>query len=429
MNGVEGYFHLLAELAAKTCEGRQNYLLFSVVNVELGIEDVVGSLRKAWVMMRHSQPHLATFVQDDKFVYETPGTSGLAKWLNATFVVADENNAQELAQHVKPIRQATLYYLPKSSELVLRCSHHLMDGIGTLMFWHCFFTAVANPQEVAFGDEKTRLPPTLERVLGFPETPRQDHRDRANEIFTEWASNIPAIGVPNSAGEAPSKQAQRAGFKFSQQTTTSLVQVCKQRGVSVTAAVHAALIRCLMKYADPTVKQSEYRSVGQFNLQNYLPAPYNSTDYAVSTYFCSFPYNIDLPAPFWELAKDLGDYYKTTFKTDPELLEIGCELMRTLYNAFQLPEVQNSPISKDPLFSSLGIVENHLQRTYGGSITVREFLFSGDCVAGMSAMFIYTFCDQLRLVSCFNDGFQNPCDIQTYAQEIQNILIDELELK
>ncbi|KAA8899741.1 hypothetical protein TRICI_006306 [Trichomonascus ciferrii] len=429
LDGLEGYFKVSADLAAAACEGREHYVVFSVLKVDLRMEDVVGSLKRAWTMMRHKLPHMASVVDNDRFVYDVISeTSGLAKWLDATFVVADEHDSKELAGKHKPLTQAALYYLPKSSELAFRIHHHLIDGTGVLMFWHCFFTALASPADVAFGDEYKRLPPTMSHLLGFPRPPSQELCERAHQMFLEWAANIPAIGVPNRAGETPSKQPQTEQLLFSQQMTERLVQACKQRGVTVTSAVHAATILTMEKYADPNVKQSEYRTVCQFNLRSYLPAPYNSTDYAVSSYVGALPYNIDLPASFWDLTEDLNKYYKSAFKTDPDILELECELGRNVHRAFQQPEVQASPIPKDPIVSSLGVFENHMQRHYGDFITVNDFSMTVECILGMSTLFVYTFRDQLRLGYCFNDAFQDPNDIQTYLLEIQNILTQELQL-
>ncbi|KAA8906618.1 hypothetical protein TRICI_005138 [Trichomonascus ciferrii] len=427
-DGMETYFALVASLTAAS-SGRVQFMIYSTASVDLKLDDVVGSLKKAWIQMRHSQPHLATVWEEEKLVYEVPDASALSEWLDATFIVADEvKNSDDLSKSVKSIKQPTLYYLPQSSELVLRCHHHLLDGTGAFLFWHCFFTALENPKDVVFGDEYKRLAPSLEHIMGFSKTPSQEVCERAEKIFMGWLTNVPAIGPPNSAGETTPKQPRREQLVVSRQTTDALIKACKEKGVTVTSAIHAASILTTVKYADPSTKQSEYISLCQFNLRDFLPAPYNSADYAVSLYYSAMPYNIDLPASFWDLAKNLNNYYQTTFKAHPEMLEIKCEMTRVLTRTFQTPQAQNAPVPKDPLISSMGIVERFVQRNYGETITVKDISFGSECVEGMASLYIYTFRDQLRMVYSFNDGFQDPKDIQTYLQEILNVLTKELSL-
>jgi hypothetical protein len=429
IDGMEGYFSSTAGFTAALCDGREHYVIYSTVNVDLRLDDVVASLKRAWLQMRHNQPHLATVTEGTNIIYAVPDTSALSEWLETTFVVAeDAKDSEQLSESVKPIKQATLYYLPKSSELVFRCHHHLIDGTGTFLFWHCFFSALAAPKDVIFGDEYKRLPPSLEHIMGFSKAPSQEICERAEKLVTDWASNVPAIGVPNTAGETPSKQPRRTQLVFPKQTTGDLIKACKEKGVTVTSAIHAAHILSTVKYADPNTKQSEYRSICQFNLRDFLPVPYNSPDYAVSIYYSPLPYNIDLPASFWDLAYDLDKYYKTAFKEHPEMLEVKCEMTRVIHKAFQTPEVQNAPIPKDPLISSMGIVERFVQRNYGENTTVNDISFGTECILGMASLYIYTFRDQLRMVYSFNDGFQDPKDIQTYLQEILNVLAKELKL-
>ena len=56
----------------------------------------------------------------------------------------------------------------------------------------------------------------------------------------------------------------------------------------------------------------------------------------------------------------------------------------------------------------------------------QEFSGKSMLIFGMSMLFLYTFRDQLRLVYSFNDGYEEPEDIQMYLEEMQNILAQEL---
>jgi hypothetical protein len=100
--------------------------------------------------------------------------------------------------------------------------------------------------------------------------------------------------------------------------------------------------------------------------------------------------------------------------------------MRTVCNVIQTPEFLTSPVPRDALFSSLGIAERYMQREYGSKVKVKDMQMGVDVILGMSMIFLYTFQDQLRVVYSFNDGYEERKDIQTYLDEVQKILFEEL---
>ena len=67
-------------------------------------------------------------------VYEVPDEQTLQEWFASTFIVSSASNAAELYSSATPIKQATLYYIPKSGEILLRAPHNLLDGKGMLYF-------------------------------------------------------------------------------------------------------------------------------------------------------------------------------------------------------------------------------------------------------------------------------------------------------
>ncbi|KFH40344.1 hypothetical protein ACRE_089880 [Hapsidospora chrysogenum ATCC 11550] len=429
MDGLESYFAITGTITGSLCGGREHYMLFSRLSLELESPDPEVALRRAWVQMRHQQPQLAVTVDGVDKVYEVPDEAGLEKWLADTFIVSGAADSAELHQHVtdKPLHQATLYYLPRTSELVFRAHHHNIDGTGVLLFWDCYLGALASPAEhVLFGEEHTRLVPAMGDILGFPDEATQDKNDKANEILMSWLSNIPGVGPVSKVGSAPAGKCQNIEMVLPAKTTTALIRACKEKGVTVTSAVHAAYIAAMAKHASPDSKTSEYVSMTQFNLRPYLPEPYGSASKAVSVFYTPFPYRIGLPVSFWDSARSLHGYYKTTFKSNPELLELKDLYMRTVCSVIQTPEFLTSPVPRDALFSSLGIAERYMQREYGSKVKVRDMQMSVDVVLGMSMVFLYTFQDQLRLVYNFNDGYEEPKDIQTYLDEVQKILFEEL---
>ncbi|KAI0977264.1 hypothetical protein F4678DRAFT_7779 [Xylaria arbuscula] len=426
VDGLEGYFIVIGGITANLCDGREHYTLFSTIKLEATQLDLAPALRHAWKQLRYEQPQIAATVEGMKKVYEVPDARGLEKWLASTFIVSAAPGAEDLYSSAEPIRQATLYYLPNSSEVVFRAHHHTIDGIGILLFWHSLLEALASPAvDIHFGDEPTRLASTMETVLGYPEQPTQEMSNKATALFMSWAASVPGIGPVSQLGTAAPGNCQNTELVFPADITNRLVKSCKSKGVTVSAAVHAAYIKTIAKYSDPNSKLLEYVTATQFDLRPYLPQPHNSSKYAVSVYYTPLPYKTDLPASYWDIAKSLHEYYQTSFKGNPEALELKGHFTRILYGAVQTPEFLANPISKDALVSSLGIAERYLQREYGNGIKVKDLKMGVDVVMGMSMFFLYTFQDQLRLVYSFNDGFEKAEDIKRYLEEVKTILKQE----
>ncbi|WZH42325.1 hypothetical protein QYS62_003316 [Fusarium acuminatum] len=414
LDGLEAYFVMIANMPASTCDGREHYTLFSALKLEINSSDVISDLRNAWKQLRLEQPQIATTIEDMKRIYTIPSEESLEKWLTDTFI------------SIKPIKQTTLYYIPASSEIVLRGHHYTFDGTGMEMICHSFLQALAQPEKkITFGDEHAQLAPILEEVLRFSEESTSAKKE-AEDLLGYYLSNQPAIGPVSELGIAPAGNCKHAELVFSPDTTALLVKICHSKGISVTSAVHATYVRVIMEYADPESNQSRYTSMNQFNLRPYLPAPYNSSKYAASVYYAPHPHKVDLPTSYWDLVESFNKYYKT-FVQDPEALEMTGHFKRGMRDVASNPEFLKAPPPKDALVSSLGVVERFINREYNG-IKVRDFKFGADIVLGMSMLFFYTFQGKFRLVHSFNDAYKNPEDIQMYLEKIQRILVQELRL-
>ncbi|KAF9774676.1 hypothetical protein IL306_007289 [Fusarium sp. DS 682] len=253
-------------------------------------------------------------------------------------------------------------------------------------------------------------------------------KKKAQELLGSYLGAQPAIGPVSKLGATPSGNSRNAELVFPPETTAFLVKACQHKGITVTSAIRAAYVRALMEHADPESDQTRYTPMNQFNLRPYLPALYNSSEYAASVYCAPHPHIIDLPASYWDIVTSFTKYYKIIFKQDPGLLEVTGHFKHGMQDFVSSPEFLTAPAPKDALVSSLGIVENYISREYGENIKVKDFKFGADIVLGMSMLFFYTFQNKLRLVYSFNDGFEKPEDKIMYLRKVQRILIRELLL-
>ncbi|OOF91827.1 hypothetical protein ASPCADRAFT_210770 [Aspergillus carbonarius ITEM 5010] len=442
-NGIEGYFTAAGNFSASLMEGRHHYTIFSRVSVTLPFTSpaaATAALRLAWQQLRYEQPMIATTIEGLTKVYEVPDEAALTQWVAATFIVSPAANAEALTRIMTPIHQATLYYLPASAELVFRSHHALIDGVGTLMLWHRFLSILANPPSESppsFGDEPARLAPSLEAVLQHPVPPKPALAAQGAQLVQACVQAMPGIGPVNRVGTVAAGPVQNREWVFPERTSAALVQACKAQGFSVSAAVQAAYIRTIVAHADPDAPGSRshphrYVTVNSVNLRPKLPAPYNTSQYAAALYYSPWGFIIDeIPDSFLETARIVDHHYKTLFDptVNPDNLEITGALTQALRDIVQTPEFLAQPVSRDALFSSLGIMERYVQRGYGPEgrkIVVQDVKMGVDVILGISMLFVYTFRDTLRLCYSFNEAYEDPETIQSHLEEVQKVLVEEL---
>ncbi|KAF4970180.1 hypothetical protein FSARC_2777 [Fusarium sarcochroum] len=310
----------------------------------------------------------------------------LQKWLESTFIVFQVSNALELQNSVKPIKQTTLYYVPKSSELVIRAHYHTVDGTGMDLLCYSFLNALAYPKKgITFGNEPSRLPPIMDEVLGYTLSSKKMKEKGQDLFWNHHVSNQPAIGPVSKLGAAPSGRFQNAEVVFSTKITALLVQV----------------------------PQSRYTAMENFNLRPYLSKPYNSSKYAAAVYYAPHPNTMKLPATYRDIAASLSKYYKTRRPwKSPAISSVVCVILSCPPNLFTTPVPKVAPVS------SLGVVEDFIHRECENGLKVKDFKFGADVVLGMFMIFIYIFQEQLRLIYRFNDGFEDPENTHMYLKKI-----------
>lgn len=220
--------------------------------------DIPEVLRRAWVRMRFEQPDIACFADNEKSikVYKVPDERSLRSWLDQSFhvmpVCADARSAYP---DLEITSAASLYWLPQSSEVMLRAPHWMIDGMGTVMFWDAFFNLVrmeeGREEVYAWGEELRRLSPAMEKVWGY----EQGTAERVKEVtdsFMSFIGKYPSIGPTNTAGKVPPTRCAMAELVLDESLTETLISICKCQGISVTSAIEACFILALQAHAAPS---------------------------------------------------------------------------------------------------------------------------------------------------------------------------------
>ena len=277
------------------------------------ISDPAPALRTAWKRLRYEYPHIAAYGSGDAYVYDVPRTDAdVEAWLDETFIVVEAAGAE-----VVEVRSelARLFYFPATAEVVFRSSHWRIDGIGTCHLLNRLLALLADSREreaaVQFGDEWKNLCVGLDEAIGAVAsdfvTPEMEQA--ATDILMGYVNNLPTIGLPVQRDGSACGSA-RCGIKLSSQLTSAVVARCKDLGLSVTTAVHAAIV-CATdaeRYGNLPSTTKKYTSWSTFDLRRYLPAPYNGAIHAVSIFHTGIPITIT-PSNFLETATQLRAIY------------------------------------------------------------------------------------------------------------------------
>lgn len=150
LGNLENFFKLLAEKGKPL--KREHWTIHLALRLQLpsSVTEPVPYLRRAW-QVRH--PTLGATLGQDQSSNNTaqPALSYLTvlpldidTWANETFTVCGEVAcADQLLSSLHSMPTATCFWLPKSSELLIRSSHWRTDGVGMALLGHDFMLALA----------------------------------------------------------------------------------------------------------------------------------------------------------------------------------------------------------------------------------------------------------------------------------------------
>jgi hypothetical protein len=260
--------------------------------------DLTQHFRRAWAHLRFQHPSLAAEValsDENSFTYKVPAdAAALDAWVSRTFSVdEDAASSAEVIRKFSPTPYAKLVWIPASGELLGHTAHWRTDGIGVLLLLDAFLAIAAgpaplgDPAKLAWGTETERLAPSVEDAAAMPlpyeSTPEMEARGAA--LVATFAHTVGATGIPylGDASTLPTGTRQ-APLVFSPATTEKILIACKDRGVSVTTALHASVAGANYELADADAKSKHYTSTIRYGLRPYLPEPYSSPAYASGLY-------------------------------------------------------------------------------------------------------------------------------------------------
>ncbi|RYP53009.1 hypothetical protein DL768_001912 [Monosporascus sp. mg162] len=187
---------------------------------------------------------------------------------------------------------------PAAQEIVLllQSPHTLVDGRGMLYLYHALFTALSTRPGDDSQDYKTTGSPNLSKPydewLGVSAVPSQKNFADAQSIFQRVLQQERPIRLPGVDFATTSQRPVHRDLELTEEATSFIIGPCKQKGVTVTSAWHAALALATQSAAGE--EGTSYVQFTTIDLRRYFPASLIPHKHSISSLQTALPLAADL---------------------------------------------------------------------------------------------------------------------------------------
>ena len=427
LNSVELFFRDVGkrgESSTKEQWAVRAYAKFRFTSTSAEIET---ALKHAWRTLRYLQPQMAADMQGDCMVYDAPQAASQGSWMDETVLTVDE-----LLSSPRPSRLPTLHYLPETSEVLLCASHWRIDAIGATSLMNLLFQFLAESPHVSFRDESRNLSPGRDEAAKLPQNVSQEEDNAATSLLTEYATNLPSLDLPIELVNEVAGACCRIETRLPLAITTLVIATCKAKHMTVTTAIHAAMIVALQEMSSCSSSSERYTSWGTFNYRPYLdPAYTKPAQNPVAVMLCGLPISFTT-SNFHENASALKPFYAQL--QDPfhsaALHTILAPYTRKCAAMSNQPLPPGIPQPTEPLMDSVGILDRYLQGTYGnGAVELTDFWLGGVVLTRQPLFYVWTWRGKMTLSMCFNERFYTAKFMQLFIERVVKILLQELAIE
>ncbi|KPM43912.1 hypothetical protein AK830_g2614 [Neonectria ditissima] len=386
--------------------------------------DLEKTLRDGWISLRHKYPGLASTVSGNTRVCEAPEEANIDEWTKKTFRVDEDTTAEQLFARLRSISSITLHYLPKTRELVINAPHSLIDGRGVIYLYNALFSQLANPQGTT--GNITGLPPTENKLLGLNSVSSEQNIQAAQNLLSRFANPKLPVRMPNVNFDQTPGDAARAQLKIPSGATAAIVAACKERGFTVTAAWHAALILAVREIQAAAGEDgSAFTTFTNFDLRRWFPESFDAAGIFAGPYHIALPVSVDLDGKeFVEIARDLSKNYK-----DPMAFAQGDLnfIPPTIAACEEIFKMGPAP-SSTPVLSSMGVIDNYLKRNQG-DWKICEYWLADTMLSAEIQSFLWTWREELVLSGSYNAAYYETQEVDRFLEAIKEKLLQGLGIE
>ncbi|KAL9112051.1 MAG: hypothetical protein Q9227_003671 [Pyrenula ochraceoflavens] len=375
----ETFIKVLADAARQF--NREHWAINIVVAITplgaLTQENLAQSLREAWKALRFLHPTLAAYVVNgDSYVYDIPDSNALERWATETFRVVEDKTADEMIACMTPGPYATMTYLPRTQELLGHSQHWRTDGVGGMILMDDFFDLATrfppnDTSSLQWGQEIARLAPPIEEAASIPMNPSAENSKLGAECVETFGLADGVVGIVSRASaETLPGSTHIARLHLTEAETSAVLQACKIRKTSVTAAVHASVAAANYALAASSEKTKHYTSTIRYSFRPFLPKPFSGREYAATIFTTGWMFAVPAESSWEERAKMYHEQYHKGLS--PQYISAHREYAKGLCNLLRsLSEDRQSPTDVD--ISSMGVLEKFIVAAIPFSIAIYQY--------------------------------------------------------
>ncbi|KAI1412821.1 hypothetical protein F5Y13DRAFT_190028 [Hypoxylon sp. FL1857] len=437
LDGAEKIFYNLSQ--AFRGFGKEHSSVYAACKISVKDEGLNSRLenilRDAWKRLRFDFPSLAVVVEGPNKAYQVADPERMEQWAEETFSVNAAVSVDEILPRLHLGKLPYLIFLPSSSAVIFHASHWRIDALGACMVLNRLFDlvsqCVAGEAIPQWEFEYQNLSPSLEDAFSSPRVYSADMEALAEDIRKRnFEAAYPSAGLAFKGDSSTLPGMSRAAaIGFTTKSTSDLVAACKARGISVTAAVHAACTQAVFDHSKRD--DSKYSCVVSANMREHLPLPNRNTElppYACGTYVTGITHTLQRDDSYLARATQLTSAYRgswdaTKYMTASRLIyKVHGEALAAASAAVG----SRSPPSNVTV-SSLGIVDKYLRSDHG-AVMVEKFQLGSAIMTRQPTLYIWTFQGRLSLSVNFNEAYYSRDSMMDLLRSITSCLERELNL-
>jgi hypothetical protein len=434
------------------------------------IAEPIPYLQRAWLVLRYLHPLLGALYPPFSDLDEsgkpliTVSPLDPEAWIKVSFFVnkGDEALFVDPYDAVKSFRAsetATAHWFPDTSQLLLRTSHLRFDGIGILKAANTFMLVLASTFDLgleaplnsyASDVKQPSLAPGIDCILGFPTpeaptSPAPAIERAVEELTKEWRDGMYSGSLPlreGGDGAAPANTRHLLST-FDECTLQAIKKACKGLGVSVSAAVHASIVRTIA--ACPQHPDAHNMLITLIaNMRRFLGSDFDIPDYAASPCCYVVPFclrgGLSDENSAGRLEQRLHAIYASDLAAlplDPLGDPVDFSALLPLYTKreaviLDAPPVEGAPPFRPPNLSSFGVLERWVKPSYGveghaeTAVGLEDIWVAVEMTDQTPEFQLMTFRGTMRLHLCFNDAYYTEEYMADILQKVRYGLLHAL---
>lgn len=377
--------------------------------------------------MRYDFPTIACSFGAGYKVYEVPDTAALNSWVDETFIVHDSGTAYDCYAKARKSNSITFHYFAQSQELLFVTEHLLADGRGHLYFWDRFFSILVDMRDVKFGGEYINLPPLLDDQCLLPLDATPEQTEMAQGIVAQLVQSE-LIAMPVTNMDLHLADNLHRELKLPSAITASIISACKQRGITVTTAWHAAVVLATKQIQAAAGQPGKtFSSMTNLDLRRYFSGNFDPHSFAICCYHTGLPAVVDVSNDiFMEIAAQLKHFYANeTFSGPGSKMPAMPEYSRILSSIFGA----GIPKSSTPVLSSLGVLDTWVNAIYGGGkLAVKNIWLADTMNSAQIEAFLWTWQGEMVLSGSCNASYYMPADVDEFLAQVKSVLLGGLNI-